>query len=57
MTNDFIEYWSAAHLLLNHGNGYSPAELFRVQQSVGWSEATALLREDYREGWSLGSTS
>jgi len=51
MTNDFIEYWSAVHLLLNNGNAYSPAELFRVQQSVGWSEATALLM--WNPPWTL----
>jgi hypothetical protein len=43
MTNDFIEYWSAARLLLNNGNAYSPAELYRMEQSVGWSEAAPLL--------------
>ena len=51
MTNDFIEYWSAAHLLLNNGNAYSPAELFQVQRSVGWSEASALLM--WNPPWTL----
>lgn len=51
MTNDFIEYWSAAHLLLNKGNAYSPAELFQVQQSAGWSEASALLM--WNPPWTL----
>ncbi len=43
MINDFIEYWSAAYLLLHAGNGYSPAELLQVQKSLGWSDAAALL--------------
>lgn len=51
MTNDFIEYWSAANLLLHHGNAYSPAELLALQRSVGWSDPAALLM--WNPPWTL----
>lgn len=51
MTNDFIEYWSAANLLLHHGNAYSPAELLAVQRSAGWTDSTALLM--WNPPWTL----
>jgi len=40
---DFVEYWSASRLLLNGGNPYAPDELLKLQKSVGWPGATALL--------------
>ena len=40
---DFVEYWSASRLLLDGGNPYAPNELLKLQQSVGWSSATALV--------------
>ena len=51
MTNDFIEYWSAANLLLHHGNAYSPAELLAVQRSAGWTDPAALLM--WNPPWTL----
>ncbi|MEW5979811.1 MAG: glycosyltransferase family 87 protein [Acidobacteriota bacterium] len=34
--DDFVEYWSAARLLLNGGNPYSPEQLMEVQSQAGW---------------------
>ena len=51
MTNDFIEYWAAARLLLNHGNAYSPTELLQLQRSVGWTQAMPLLM--WNPPWTL----
>ena len=51
MTNDFVEYWSAARLFLGGGNPYAPAELFKIQQAVGWTEPAALLM--WNPPWTL----
>lgn len=51
MTTDFIEYWSAAKLLLNHGNAYSPVELLTVQRAAGWTDPSALLM--WNPPWTL----
>jgi len=51
MTNDFIEYWAAAKLLINNGNAYSPVDLLRLQSSVGWSAAEPLLM--WNPPWTL----
>jgi len=32
---DFMEYWTAAHLLVNHQNPYSLAEVFRMERELG----------------------
>jgi len=40
---DFVEYWSASRLLLNGSNPYAPNELLKLQQTVGWPGATALI--------------
>ena len=40
---DFVEYWSASRLLLDGGNPYAPDALLKLQQSVGWPGATALV--------------
>ena len=40
---DFVEYWSASRLLLAGINPYSPNELLKLQRSVGWPSATALV--------------
>jgi len=32
---DFMEYWTSAHLLLNHQNPYSLAEVFRMERELG----------------------
>lgn len=34
---DFVEYWSAGRLLAQGGNPYSPAELFTLQRTIGWT--------------------
>lgn len=41
--HDFVEYWTAAHLLLKHGNPYSLIEMFRAQQKWGWEEPVPLM--------------
>ncbi len=40
---DFIAYWSAGHLLLQHQNPYDAASVFRLEKSVGFSEAEPLV--------------
>jgi hypothetical protein len=51
MTNDFVEYWAAARLFVSGGNPYGPAELFKTQQAIGWSEPSALLM--WNPPWTL----
>jgi hypothetical protein len=41
--HDFVEYWTAAHLLLRHGNPYSLHEMFREQQNWGWEQPVPLM--------------
>jgi|SRR5579864_1216054 len=41
--HDFVEYWTAGHLLLKHGNPYSLNEMFREQQNWGWQERVPLM--------------
>ena len=40
---DFIEYWTAAHLLVAGKNPYSLLEMFRAQQAVGWQDRIPLM--------------
>ncbi len=40
---DFIEYWTAAHLLLVHQNPYSLPAMFHAQQLLGWKEPVPLM--------------
>ena len=40
---DFVAYWTAAHLLLAHQNPYSLVEVFRLQQGLGWREPIPLV--------------
>ena len=35
-THDFLEYWAAAHLLIQHKNPYSLVEMVQAEQSFGW---------------------
>jgi len=51
MVNDFIEYWSAASLLLRGGNPYSPADLLAAQTAVGWSQSMPLVM--WNPPWTL----
>ena len=51
MINDFVEYWAAARLFLSGGNPYAPAELFKTQQAIGWTEPAALLM--WNPPWTL----
>lgn len=41
--HDFIEYWTASHLLLHGGNPYSLTEMFEMQRSLGWNEQVPLM--------------
>ena len=54
MINDFIEYWTAAKLLLSGGNPYSPAELFESQTGLGWSRSEPLIM--WNPPWTLSFT-
>lgn len=40
---DFVEYWTASHLLVKHGNPYSLNEMFREQQNWGWKQSVPLM--------------
>src|SRR5690349_8920024 len=40
---DFIEYWTAGHFLVAHGNPYSLGEVFRFQRELGWQEPIPLI--------------
>lgn len=42
-TNDFIEYWTAFQLFTAQSNPYDPAALLKLQQAIGWSDATPLM--------------
>ena len=42
-STDFVQYWSAARLLVGGGNPYDPATLFSMEQSVGWPHPEPLL--------------
>jgi hypothetical protein len=51
MINDFIEYWTAARILLRGGNPYSPAELLQHQQAIGWTQSVPLIM--WNPPWTL----
>lgn len=50
--HDFIEYWTAAHILSNHGNPYSLNEMYQAQRSLGWSQTAPLMF--LSPPWTLG---
>ena len=41
--HDFVEYWTAAHALVNHQDPYSIAAMMKLQQAMGWSEPQPLM--------------
>lgn len=51
MINDFIEYWTAAMLLLRGSNPYSPEELLLAQRALGWQQAEPLMM--WNPPWTL----
>jgi Glycosyltransferase family 87 len=40
---DYISYWSAGHLLLQHANPYATDAVLALEKSAGYSESRALL--------------
>jgi len=40
---DFVEYWTAAHLLMAHRNPYSVSEMLQTQLVLGWHEAMPII--------------
>lgn len=40
---DFVEYWTAAHLLTNHQNPYSIPAMADAQRAIGWKEELPLI--------------
>lgn len=54
MINDFIEYWTAAKLLLGGGNPYSTAELLQMQQAIGSTQPVPLIM--WNPPWTLAFT-
>ena len=51
MLNDFVEYWTAAKLMVEGGNPYSPAELLMLQRTVGWEQLEPLIM--WNPPWTL----
>lgn len=49
--NDFVEYWSAAHLLLSGRDPYSPAAMLQVELATGFQGKQALLM--WNPPWAL----
>jgi hypothetical protein len=49
--NDFIEYWSAARLLLEGKNPYSPELMLSLQSAIGWTDQRPLMM--WNPPWSL----
>ena len=41
--HDFVEYWTAAHVLITGHNPYSVGEVMGSQQAMGWSEHQPLM--------------
>jgi Glycosyltransferase family 87 len=41
--HDFLEYWTASHLVLAHKNPYSLPEMFQSQKELGWPEPTPVM--------------
>jgi hypothetical protein len=41
--HDFMEYWTAAHLLVQHKNPYSLLDMLQTQKSLGWAEQDPLM--------------
>jgi hypothetical protein len=48
---DFVDFWAASRLLINGGNPFSPAEVLKLQQSVGYREPKPLLM--WNPPWTL----
>ncbi len=42
-THDFMEYWTAAHLVLKGQNPYSLGAMFQAQKSLGWTDPVPLM--------------
>ncbi len=42
-THDFMEYWTAAHLVLRGQNPYSLDAMFQAQKSLGWADPVPLM--------------
>lgn len=40
---DFVEYWTAGHLLVHHRNPYALAQVFRFEQALGWRQPIPLI--------------
>src|SRR4051812_5274490 len=40
---DFIEYWTAGHLLINGHNPYDKAALLELERAQGWKATKGLL--------------
>jgi hypothetical protein len=41
--HDFVEYWTAAHVLVNRQDPYSLEAMMKAQQAMGWSEPEPLM--------------
>src|SRR5689334_13421868 len=41
--HDFIEYWTASHLLTEHQNPYSLARVFQREKAMGWTEPNPVM--------------
>ena len=41
--HDFVEYWTAAHLLVAHQNPYSLSEVFRMERGFGFEQSVPIM--------------
>src|ERR1051325_9705402 len=41
--HDFVEYWTAAHLLVAHHNPYSLNEVFRMEREFGFEQSVPIM--------------
>jgi Glycosyltransferase family 87 len=41
--HDFVEYWTAAQLLIQHQNPYSLAEVFRMEHAAGFEQSVPIM--------------
>jgi hypothetical protein len=42
-THDFMEYWAAAHVLVQHKNPYSLLEMLQAEHSYGWKATDPIM--------------
>lgn len=41
--HDFVEYWTAAHLVVAHHNPYSLGEVFKMERGIGFEQSVPIM--------------